>query len=69
MARLKRPEHKRSRETTMNENRTDRPCAVASDELTLSDLAAMAGPEFAEWLCGLFGGDVQREQQATEAKA
>ena len=53
----------------MNENTTNRPHAVASGELTLTDIAAMAGPEFAEWLCGLFGGDVPREQQATEAKA
>jgi hypothetical protein len=42
----------------MNENRTNRPHNVATGELTLTDIAAMAGPEFAEWLCGLFGGDM-----------
>jgi hypothetical protein len=56
----------------MNENRTNRSRTVASGELTLSDIAAMAGPDFAEWLCGLFGGDMTRQretQPAAEAKA
>jgi hypothetical protein len=56
----------------MNENTTSRPHAVASGELTLTDIAAMAGPEFAEWLGGLFGHDVPRQskvQPAAHAKA
>ena len=47
----------------MNENRTKRSHAVANGELTLTDIAAMAGPEFAEWLGGLFGHDVPRQSE------
>ena len=58
MGTIERPEHKRSRETTMSEDRTNRPGTIAKGELTLTDIAAVAGPEFAEWLCGVFGGDM-----------
>ena len=51
----------------MNENTTSRPHAVASGELTLADIAVMAGPEFAEWLGGLFGHDVPRQSEVQPA--
>ena len=51
----------------MNENRTNRSHDVATGELTLADIAVMAGPEFAEWLGGLFGHDVPRTSEVQPA--
>ena len=42
----------------MYEDSTNRPATIAKGELTLTDIAAAAGPEFAEWLCSVFGGDM-----------
>jgi hypothetical protein len=51
----------------MNENSTTRPGITAKGELTLTDIAAVAGPDFAEWLCGLFGGDMPGNSEAQPA--
>ena len=42
----------------MNETITTiQPGVVATGELSLADITAAAGAEFASWLCGVFGGE------------
>ena len=50
----------------MNEDRTTQP-GTPKGELSIADISALAGSEFASWLCVLFGGEDPGER--TDAAA
>lgn len=49
----------------MNEDMNRQHGMIAKGELSIAEISAVAGPEFASWLCGLFGGEAPNEGAET----